>query len=325
MSDTNAHIFICHLGQTYLPPVQTGLDWLGLGRSLKAGDRVCVKPNLTFPEFRPGVMTNPEAIEALVLYLKNFTDRITICESDSGGYNRFSMDEVFAKTGIAEFAKRHAVRVVNMSFVPSKTIEFSHQLRSLKVPLPAFLLEETDCFITMPVPKVHSNTIVSLALKNQWGVIQEPALRLKLHPYFPQVIYHVNKALPRTLAVVDGKYGLNRNGPLRGDPVELDWLLISDNPFVSDAIVSEIMGFDWRDIPHLRYALRKEGIQSLAGVEFNTDYREFKKEKFYLERAWTDYPGVLTFHSRVLAYIGYESVLARPLHWLLYKFREPFY
>jgi hypothetical protein len=34
---------------------------------------------------------------------------------------------------------------------------------------------------------------------------------------------------------------------------------------------------------------------------------------------------VLTFNSRFLAYVGYESPLAKPLHWLLYLFREPFY
>jgi uncharacterized protein (DUF362 family) len=270
-------------------------------------------------------MTNPEAVEALVGYLKDFTNNITICESDSGGYNRFSMDEVFVRTGISEFAKRYGVAVVNMSHVPSRSISVRCGFRELTVPLAAFLLDETDLFITMPVPKVHANTVVSIALKNQWGAIQDPALRLRLHPYFADVIYAINKALPRTIAVVDGKYGLNRNGPLRGDPVLLNWILISDNVFVTDLVVSDLMGFDWRTIPYLRYAFEREGIKSLEGVEFNRHYRDFKKDKFFLRRQWTDYPGLLTFNSRFLAYLGYESILAKPAHWLLYRFREPFY
>jgi len=40
---------------------------------------------------------------------------------------------------------------------------------------------------------------------------------------------------------------------------------------------------------------------------------------------WADYPGYLAYHSRWLSWLGYESCLARPLHWLLYRFREPFY
>jgi uncharacterized protein (DUF362 family) len=318
-------IFIDHLNGDYLEVIQRGFEFLGDAARIPSGCRIAIKPNLTFPEFRRGVMTNPEAVEALVRYLKNFTDKIVVCESDSGGYNRFSMDEVFAKTGLEQMAQRYGVGIVNMSHVASRPIHFKYHLRNFSVPLPTFLLEETDLFITMPVPKVHCNTVVSIALKNQWGVIQQPELRLKLHPYFSEVIYQVNRALPRSIAVVDGKYGLTRSGPLRGDVLELGWILIGDNIFYVDYTVAELMGLDYREIPHLKHAFCKEHTHSLEGVTFNADHRQFVNTNFYLDREWTDYPGLLTFNSRMLAYLGYESVLARPLHWLLYQFRKPFY
>jgi uncharacterized protein (DUF362 family) len=286
---------------------------------------VCIKPNLTFPHFREGVMTNPEALEALVVFLKSHTDHITICESDSGGYNRFSMDQVFQATGIADMARRYGVRVVNMSYQPSRVVPVRAGLRTLNVPLPTLLLDETDLFITIPVPKVHLNTVVSVAIKNQWGVIQDPTLRLKLHPYFKQVIYQVNKSMPRSYAFVDAKYALTRSGPLRGDAIEWNWAMITNSIFYADLIVTHLMGLDWRRIGYLRYIFRREGMHSLDEVVFNTDYTGFKKDPLYLRREWTDYPGLLTFNSRLLAYIGYESLLARPLHWLLYRFREPFF
>ncbi len=320
-----ARIFVSRMGSGYTTPFQQAFEWLSLNSAIKYGDTVVIKPNLTFPVFRPGVMTNPEAIEAMIVYLKNYTDNITICESDSGGYNRFSMDEVFQRTGIAEFAKRYGVRIVNMSFSPSRLIHFRYHFKEFSVPLPTLLLDDTDLFITMPVPKVHSNAGVSLSLKNQWGVIQEPTLRLKLHPYFREVIYQVNKALPKTIAVVDGKYGLTRNGPLRGDALELNWVLVGNNVFYVDFVVTEMMGLNPFKIPYLNYILHREGIRSLEGVLFNQDHKSLVKERFYLDREWTDLPGVLTFNSRFLAYVGYESALAKPLHWLLYKFRVPFY
>lgn len=325
MTNKPVRLYTGALGDDYLPAVQEGFDWVGIRSFLKWGDKVCIKPNLTFPTFCKGVMTNPSALEAVVLHLKNYTNNITICESDSGGYNRFSMNEVFRNTGIAEFAERHGVRICNMSFVESRSVSCQVGQKALSIPLASFLLDETDLFVTMPVPKVHSNTIMSVALKNQWGLIQEPAVRLKVHPFFKEVIYGINKALPRSIAVVDGRYGLNRSGPLRGDAVPLGWMLVCDNLFVTDLVVSDLMGFDWRRISYLRYAFGQEGIKSLEGVEFNRDYREFKKDQFFLRRKWTDYPGVLTFNSRFLAYLGYESMLAKPAHWLLYRFREPFY
>jgi uncharacterized protein (DUF362 family) len=308
-----------------LAAFREALEWIGIPSLIRSGDYVTIKPNLTFPIFRKGVMTTPEALEAVIIYLKEFTDRITVCESDSGGYNRFSMDEVFARTGIAEFAQRYGVRIVNMSYAASRPVRVRVGFRSLSVPLPRLLLDETNLFVTMPVPKVHSNAFVSLGLKNQWGVIQQPQLRLRLHPFFKEVIYAINKALPTTITVVDGRYGLTRNGPLRGDVVNLNWILVGNNIFVTDYLVSQLMGFDWRRIPYLRYAFEKEGLFSLDGVRFNTDYQQFKSTQFYLSREWTDYPGIATFNSGILAYLGYRSPLARPFHWLLYRFREPFY
>ncbi len=115
------------------------------------------------------------------------------------------MDEVFASTGLKEMAARCGVQILNLTNVNSRNISFRAGWRRLNVPLPAMLLDETDLFITMPVPKVHSNTGISVSLKNQWGIIPEPAMRLRLHPYFNEVIYQINKALPRSISVVDGK------------------------------------------------------------------------------------------------------------------------
>ncbi len=55
-----------------------------------AGSRVFIKPNLTFPTFKPGVITNPACLEQLIIALKDYTDDITVGEADGGGYNRFA-------------------------------------------------------------------------------------------------------------------------------------------------------------------------------------------------------------------------------------------
>ena len=179
--DSRAKAYIGPLTHGYGDILRAGFEFCGGAKVVGSGDRVCIKPNLTFPHFREGVMTNPEAVEALIVFLKSYTDNITICESDSGGYNRFSMDEVFRATGIADMARRYGVRV-NMSYEPSRNISVKAGLRKLSVPLPILLLEETDLFVTVPVPKIHMNTVVSIAVKNQWGVIQEPATRLSFTP-----------------------------------------------------------------------------------------------------------------------------------------------
>jgi uncharacterized protein (DUF362 family) len=320
-----SRIFLTRLGEDYGPPIADGLRWLGDAARLTRGVRVAIKPNLTYPTFREGVMTSPAAVEAVVRVLKRLTDRITICESDSGGYNPFSMDEVFRVTGLTAMAAREGVAVVNMSKASSRRVHMRAGWRTIEVPLPTLLLDETDVFITMPVPKLHLNTAISFAIKNQWGVIQEPALRLKLHPWFTDVVRGVNRALPPTLVVADGRWGLDRTGPLRGDPVRLDWLMVSNSVWHADRCAAELIGLDWRRVPYLRRILPAEGATTLTDVTFNGPWEGFRARPFALRRAWTDWPGYACFHSRALAWIGYESPLARPLHRLLYRFREPFY
>lgn len=320
-----ARFFIDSLDDGYDALLARGFAHLGETARIRPGDRVAIKPNLTFPTFKPGVMTSPEAVEAVVRHLKNYTSHITVCEADSGGYNKFSMTEVFRATGLDEMAKRYGIKLVNLTHEPSRPLEVKAGWRNLQVPMPALLMEETDLFVTLPVPKVHLNTRNSIAIKNQWGTIQNPEDRLKLHPYFKEVIYAVNRIYPRSLAIVDGRFGLTRSGPLRGDAFPLNWLAMCDNLFVNDMIVTQLQGFAPGEVPYLRWILQQEKLTTATPFEANGEWQKFRSDEFYLKREWTDLPGVVTFHSRLMAWVGYESPLAKPLHWLLYKFREPFY
>ena len=318
-------VFLGRLDDDYSTSIREGLAFLGVENRVKAGDTGFVKPNLTYPGFRQGVVTNPRCIEELIRALKDYSVKVIVGDSDGGGYNRFSMDEVFEKTGLAAMAKRYGVTLVNLSRLSSRSIRVECGSRELVVPLPEVLLDEVDLFITVPVPKVHSNTIISVSIKNQWGCIQNPSLRLKLHPYFQEVIRAVNKALRVALAVVDGKYGLNRNGPLRGDPEPLNWVMAADNIAVADLLCARLMEIDGLAIRYLRFYCEKEGITTLDRVRFNQDYHPFVGPRFDLKREFWDYPGYFAFRSPFLAYLAYHSPLSRILHKALYLFREKFY
>ena len=175
------------------------------------------------------------------------------------------------------------------------------------------------------MPKVHCNAVVSLAVKNQWGCITSTDARLRLHPYFPPVIHAVNQALRPPVAIVDGRYGLTRNGPLRGDVVNLNWLTVADDIYAADLACCRLMGIDVRKVPYLRYLEQAGALPPENLIMFNRDWKPFAVDKFYLKREWTDYPGLLAFRSSLCAYWAYHSPLAGFLHKLLYLFREPFY
>jgi len=80
---------------------------------------------------------------------------------------------------------------------------------------------------------------------------------------------------------VGSTYDLDRSGPLQGDVVQLDWILIGDNLFVTDVLVSDLMCFDLRTNPYLLYAFERESIKPLEGGEFNRDSRDFNKDRSF--------------------------------------------
>jgi uncharacterized protein (DUF362 family) len=309
----------------YAMHIRNGLKFTRFGSGLPRDPRIFVKPNLTFPTYRPGVMTSPLALEAALLALLEYTPRIWLGDSDSGGYNPFSMDEVYKRTGIAEFASRHGVKLVNLSKVERRSISLPIRGRERTLELPRLLTDEIDMLITMPVPKVHLNTGVSLTFKNQWGCIPEPSDRLRLHPQFGPTILAVNEAVKAGFAIIDGTFGLNGSGPLRGDPVALNWIAVTDSIGAGARLACELMQVPLRSIKHLALAEKRGLIPTMSQIETNADPASFVGPKFVLKRQWTDLPGVAAFNSRALAQVAYFSPLAGPLHKLLYMFREPFY
>jgi len=313
------------LRKNYPEILAAGLETTGFFEGLGRGATVFLKPNLTFPVYRPGVMTSFECVKAATELLISRGLRVIIGEADGGGYNRFSMDEVFQKIGLRDFAAKTGAELVNISFAAPEIVRVKVGRKEVDVPVPKMLLRDVDAFITMPVPKIHMNTLVSMSLKNQWGCIQNPSDRLKLHPYFPEVIHAIASQLPRPFSIIDGCYGLNRSGPLRGDPVELNWVLVSNDLVAADRVGCRLLQVDEERVQHLQFFKKRGWWTGFDEIELNQPFEPLRREKFYLKRDWTDFPGVACFHNACLAWLGYHSPLAGFLHWLLYRFRQPFY
>ena len=128
------------LGAGYQTSIETGLQETGFFEKVSTAAPVFLKPNLTFPVYRPGVMTSYECLKAAVEVLSRKGYKVIIGEADSGGYNRFSMDEVFKGMGIDKLAAETGARIVNLSFTEPEWMEVRTGFRRLRVPVPKLLL-----------------------------------------------------------------------------------------------------------------------------------------------------------------------------------------
>lgn len=289
----------------------------GLLERLTNSSRVALKPNFTYPYYKPGVTTSPQVIRAAVKILHKYTPHLAIVETD-GGYGAWQASEAFAGHVMHSLSEEYGVEIVNLNEEPRELISFRSGRKNHQLPLPIRLLHETDVFITMPVPKIHCMTGLTLAYKNQWGCIPD-IMRLRMHYIFDDAIVAINKVLkPAVLA--DGTYFLDRNGPMDGHPVRMNLIIAANDVGSFDRYVSELMGFPWQHVSHLKRAVEAGDMQRhLNKITYNIAPEELRVRFFKLKRTLRNWVALSGFKSRYLTWLGYESWFGKVvLHSILY-------
>ena len=311
------------VGRITGPPDETleaALRWLEWERIVPPDARVAIKPNLTYPFYKPGVTTSPAVLDALVRIMARRTHHIAIVESDGGSYS-WPAQKAFEGHGIDTICARYGARAVNLTESPREWAETEISGRPIRLEMSRLLLRETDVFITVPVPKVHVMTRVSLGFKNQWGCLPD-VKRLRHHADFARKVLAVNKLLRPALAIFDGTYFLNRTGPMEGDAVKMDLLIASNDAGAGSLACCALMRIDPRSVPHLRLAM-KEGMMpaEVSQMTLNSPLERFIGPEFYLRRSLMHWLTLGIFHSTLATRIAYDSRAAKPLHDIVYALR----
>ncbi len=297
--------------------VRTALQGAGILARITSGTRVALKPNFTYPYYKPGVTTSPEVIRAAVKVIREYSEHITVVETD-GGYGAWQAKEAFEGHDLFSMAKDLGIQVVNLCEGERELISFQSGWRRYQVPLPKMLLHDTEVFITMPVPKIHAMTVLSMAYKNQWGCVPD-IMRLRRHYIFDDAIVAINRAL-KPAVLSDGTFLLDEHGPMDGKPVRLDYIIAASDAGAFDRYVSELMGVNWRRVRHLRRAVALGDMPAeLSAIECNCQPSQMKTHTFHLRRGLRDWIAFTGFKSRFITWLGYESWFGRVvLHWILY-------
>jgi uncharacterized protein (DUF362 family) len=290
-----------------------GLEFINWKEYVKKDSVVFVKPNFTFPRYKEGVTTNPELLKRLLEIVRDRCSNVFLGESD-GGNHSFKAEEAFTGHQMYEICKEGGVELVNLSNLPLKFVESEVQSKKVRVPLPKMLLEKVDCFISVPVLKVHVMTGVSLSLKNLWGCYPD-TMRCLHHQNLDRKLALMAKLLDPKITVIDGLYGLDGHGPMFGEPLRMDLMLMSNNVVVADTLGAMIMGVPLEKAKHIMIT-EKEGIgtTNLENIRINTDWKQYKRQ-FRLRKTLLDTASSILFHSDIAA----KLVMASPSTPLVYK------
>jgi uncharacterized protein (DUF362 family) len=280
------------------------LKRIGKPEFADGGLRIAIKPNLTWIEPRAGVTTSREAIGLVASALISAGNEVVIVESN-GGYGTFSADAAFDRHGLRELTSGMGARIMNLSAAETTKLKAG----GVELDMPRTLLEDVDWIVNMPVPKVHIMTRYTGAVKNQWGLIPTD-MRLRKHYRLGAILHDLLLALPRQVVVMDGSYFLDESGPIVGKPIKKDLLVFADHPLVADIVALRLMGWDLGRVGHLRAVANSLGMDERS----IPDLPALPDAPFTLHRTFWNWVALAGFKSRALTYLGYESILAGPLH-----------
>jgi uncharacterized protein (DUF362 family) len=259
--------------------------------TIRPGDRVAIKINLSGSK-EIYANTHYETVESLILYLREkfALDQITVIEGSDGAY--FSSKttwDIFYKFKYKEVELKGA-RLADLDELPHEhvldveTIHGPEQVKYCRFP--------ADYLISVVPPKTHNIFPVSLSIPNLVGFVK-PEQRVLMFGASAQEMKRINffqsekyfqlvqfanrnfvsllKQVTPSLVLIDGLYGMEGKGPIKGSPVFHGFAIASEDAVAADALATHVMGFNPDDVPYLDMAYR-EGLgnsrwQNIIGID----------------------------------------------------------
>jgi uncharacterized protein (DUF362 family) len=222
---------------------------------LRGKRKIFIKPNLSHPEYLPGVVTCPELMRNLVELLRDGNSEVIVGESNGFNYPCWT---AFDKTGVQAAVQAAGGEVINLS--EDKVVEVKFQTNT---PLKRLFLPKTvldaDVVVDLPLMKTHEFTAYSGAIKNLFGCVPSNR-RIYLHPYLPEVFYRLYTVFKPQLTIMDARIGIEGNGPTKGKPVKMNLMLTSNDALAIDIVSAKVMMLNWKDT-YLGYIAKKTGLQ----------------------------------------------------------------
>ena len=240
---------------SYARSVPAALDAVGAAEALKGQGKVLVKPNLV-EALAPPVTTPAECVEEVVKYVRACS-KAEVVVAEGCGAASYGTDRCFRDLGYLAMAKRLGVPLVDLNTAPTVLLHnpAARVFREFHMPEIAM----SHFIISVPVLKAHSFATITGTMKNMMGFAppahyqqgghwKKSAFHARMHD---SILDLIDYRAP-DLSVLDARVGLpefHLGGRECNPPVGK--IVAGFDPVEVDRKAAELLGFDWRRIPHL--------------------------------------------------------------------------
>ncbi len=239
-----------------------------------SGKKVVIKPNLVAKRAPGAAATaHPDVLRGVIRWLRSRgADDITIAESPGGVYNQARLRGIYEATGVAEVAEELGVRLNYDCSFSEVSAPDGARCRLFELISPIL---DADVVVDVCKLKTHALTGMSAAVKNMFGSIPG-IVKFEMHSRYPdygdfaEMLVDLCELIAdrsEFVSVTDGIVAMEGNGPTAGTPVTLGALLVSKNPFASDAEAAYLIGREGK-IPTVNIAIER-GIAAAKAAGVN--------------------------------------------------------
>jgi len=239
--------------------VRVAVDLLGGMKSfVKQGDKVVIKPNMSFPNgLKMGTTTHPEIVRELV----------SMCK-EAGALKIQVLDHTLSGAEISTREIKEACSIFNEDIVTA--VQDYRFYQRTKISDSWFGFNKTDIIkdvlaadvlIAAPVAKHHNATDVSLSMKGMMGLVYD---RMEMHQTgLNSAIVKLANFLRPDLVVIDASRVLSTHGPYGpGKVLPMNMVIASRDMVAADA--QAVRMFEWggkrkepKKVDHIRLAHEK--------------------------------------------------------------------
>jgi len=248
-------VAVLRAGDNVEATVQKSVEMLGGFKGVHRDDLVVIKPNVCFPKnIENMIITDLRVLETVLNIAKQKTKSVVVVESDSASG---SAQKKVAGTGVLDTVQKCEAEFLNLS---QDEVE-EHKVAGLTIQIPKTVLK-ADYFINLPKVKTNTYVMLSVAMKNMFGIIASKR-KGYLHKRLADVLVYLSQAVRQDLVVADGIVAMEGLGPIQGSPVNLGLIIAGKNPVTVDATCCHIMGFN----PYAVEALWKAHQQGMGEID----------------------------------------------------------
>jgi len=224
----------------------------GLGRFVKPGDSVLLKPNFIAPRSRRhATQTDPAVILEAARLLIDFGARPIVGDSPAWS-NVFACVRALK---LAEPLKKMSVPVKQLD----KPRDCHVGAKETSVGISSVALD-ADVIINLPKFKSHQQLTATFAIKNMFGCVAGKRKALwhfakgKNADDFCELLIDIYQFLNPAVTIIDGIIAMDGSGPIRGRARDLGWLIGGTDPIACETVCAELVGIEPADLPIVRTA-----------------------------------------------------------------------